>query len=328
MRDAGAVFARGGAHGARPGAGGTRRRRAPARVGPSLSLLRRPAPRRRGGGGRARPRGDLELVAASPDGKETARRGCAPTSSSTAGTRCCDAPRAAATATSRRATRCSSTPGRSRRGRDAARSASRRARRQLPRRAHRSRHPGFGARSSSTPRAGARRPGRSRTRRASSWTWTEVKASTRPGETAVVQVRAPFPGKLLVTVERDRVAGHADHDLTGNTATIEVPIRGRVPAERVHHGHARAGGGRTSSRAAGRAFGAVPLPVDRGGEQAEAAIRRPAEMRPDREAGGRGPHRAGCRRHRRRGGRGHPSAHRPEDARAVRATSTGGWRCR
>src|SRR6185369_3916300 len=46
-----------------------------------------------------------------------------------------------------------------------------------------------------------------------------------PGETASVQVRAPFPGKLLVTVEREGVLYSEVHTMTGNTATVEVPIR-------------------------------------------------------------------------------------------------------
>ncbi len=42
----------------------------------------------------------------------------------------------------------------------------------------------------------------------------------------MVQVRAPFPGKLLLTVEREGVLDTQVHTLTGNTATIEVPMRG------------------------------------------------------------------------------------------------------
>ncbi|HYN23406.1 MAG TPA: MG2 domain-containing protein, partial [Thermoanaerobaculia bacterium] len=52
------------------------------------------------------------------------------------------------------------------------------------------------------------------------------KEEYAPGETAIVQVRAPFSGKILLTVERDRVMETQVHELTGNTAKIEVPIRG------------------------------------------------------------------------------------------------------
>ncbi len=75
------------------------------------------------------------------------------------------------------------------------------------------------------------------------------KAEYQPGDTAVVQVRAPFAGKLLVTVERDRVLDTQVYDLTGNTATVAGADPRRVPAQRLRHGHAGAEGGRPGGRA-------------------------------------------------------------------------------
>ncbi len=144
------------------------------------------------------------------------------------------------------------------------------------------------------------------------------KTEYASGDTAVVQVRAPFAGKLLLTVERDRVLDTQVHTLTGNTAKIELPVSRRVAAERLRHGHAGAGGGRPR---AGLGRPRLRRRADLGephGEQAGAADRGAgrdaAEPRPDggREDGAQFDRDGG------RGGRGHPAAHRAEDARAVR----------
>ncbi len=85
----------------------------------------------------------------------------------------------------------------------------------------------------------------------------------RAGQTATVEVRAPFPGKLLLTVEGDRVLETVVRELEGNTATIELPVRESwrpnvyVTATMVRRAADLEPGG------AGRAFGALPLYVDR-----------------------------------------------------------------
>jgi alpha-2-macroglobulin len=45
-----------------------------------------------------------------------------------------------------------------------------------------------------------------------------------PGSTADVLIRSPFPGKLLLTLETDRVVGQQLVSLTGNTANVSLPI--------------------------------------------------------------------------------------------------------
>jgi len=102
-----------------------------------------------------------------------------------------------------------------------------------------------------------------------------------PGETAVVQVRAPFPGRLLLTVERGRVLHSQIHTLEGNTARLEVPVRGEwrpnvyVTATVVRSADALEPG------EPGRAFGAVPLAVDRTSNRLELEVDAPAEIRPE-----------------------------------------------
>ncbi|MFW6198490.1 MAG: alpha-2-macroglobulin family protein, partial [Acidobacteriota bacterium] len=50
----------------------------------------------------------------------------------------------------------------------------------------------------------------------------------RPGDVARVQVRAPFAGRLLLTVERQGVRYTQVHDMAGNTATLRVPVAGEL----------------------------------------------------------------------------------------------------
>ena len=101
----------------------------------------------------------------------------------------------------------------------------------------------------------------------------------RPGDTATVQVRAPFAGKLLLTVEGGRVLDTQVHTLTGNTATLQVPVRGAyrpnvyVTATLVRSSADLEPGG------VARAFGAVALPVDRTANRLATTIHVAQEVR-------------------------------------------------
>ncbi|HEX7184844.1 MAG TPA: alpha-2-macroglobulin [Thermoanaerobaculia bacterium] len=107
------------------------------------------------------------------------------------------------------------------------------------------------------------------------------KEEYAPGDTARVQVKAPFSGKLLLTVERDRVLETQVHTLTGNTATIDVPIsadyrpNAYVTATLVRKVEDLEPG------SAGRAFGAVALSVDRAANRLTPGIVAPQEIRPN-----------------------------------------------
>lgn len=103
----------------------------------------------------------------------------------------------------------------------------------------------------------------------------------QPGDTAKVQVRAPFPGKLLLTVERDKVFHTEVLTLDGNTATVEIPIRPEYrPNAYVTATLVRRVGDLTPG-SVGRAFGAVPLPVARTSNRLYPKIEAPAEVRPE-----------------------------------------------
>jgi len=101
----------------------------------------------------------------------------------------------------------------------------------------------------------------------------------RSGDVATVQVKAPFPGKLLLTVEGDRVLHRVVHELKGNTAAIELPVRAdwrpnvHVSAVLVRRAGDLEPGG------SGRAFGAVPLFVDRAANRLDLDLEVPETVR-------------------------------------------------
>ncbi|MDJ0850512.1 MAG: MG2 domain-containing protein [Myxococcota bacterium] len=100
-----------------------------------------------------------------------------------------------------------------------------------------------------------------------------------PGERALVQVRAPFAGRLLLTVEREGVLHQEVHSLEGNTARIPITLRGDyrpnvyVTATLVRDADDLEPG------AVARAFGAVSVNVDRLRHRLPVAIEAAEEMR-------------------------------------------------
>ena len=47
----------------------------------------------------------------------------------------------------------------------------------------------------------------------------------RPGQTAKLYVKAPFPGTLLLTIEREKVLSYQTIVMKNNTTTLSIPIR-------------------------------------------------------------------------------------------------------
>ena len=107
------------------------------------------------------------------------------------------------------------------------------------------------------------------------------KTEYQPGEEATVQIKAPFAGKLLVTIERDGITHTQIHDLSGNTATVKVPI----VAEYRPNAYVTATLIRSAKDlepgTAGRAFGAIPLNVDQTSNRLKVDIAAPTEVRPN-----------------------------------------------
>ena len=95
------------------------------------------------------------------------------------------------------------------------------------------------------------------------------KLAYRPGETAKLNIKAPFPGTLLLTVERDRVLSHRTIAMKENTATVSIPVRDSykpnvylsgtliraIPTDTIVQPD-------NKSLLPARAFGVVPLKID------------------------------------------------------------------
>ena len=100
------------------------------------------------------------------------------------------------------------------------------------------------------------------------------------GNTAMVQVKAPFKGKLWLTVEREKVYYSRIVTLTGNTAQIPIPIRPEYrPNAYVTATIIRSSKDLSADQPA-RAFGAIPLPVDRLPHRFDLDVDIPDEIRP------------------------------------------------
>ena len=104
-----------------------------------------------------------------------------------------------------------------------------------------------------------------------------------PGEAATVLVKAPFSGKLLLAVERDGVYHTQVHTLDGNTASLSVPIldeyrpNAYVTATLVRKVEDLEPGG------VARAFGALPINVDRTSNRLDVSVTVPATVRSESE---------------------------------------------
>ena len=95
------------------------------------------------------------------------------------------------------------------------------------------------------------------------------KPTYRPGQTAKLNIKAPFPGTLLLTVERDRVLSHRTIVMKENTATLSIPVRdGYKPNVYISATLTRAIPMDTVSQPdnksllPARAFGVIPLKID------------------------------------------------------------------
>jgi len=101
-----------------------------------------------------------------------------------------------------------------------------------------------------------------------------------PGETARVQVRAPFPGKLILTVEREKVLHWQTVDLKENTATLSIPVREEYKPNAYVSVHLVRSTESLERDAPVRAFGVAPFKVNTEKHRLEVTLSAPEEMRP------------------------------------------------
>jgi uncharacterized protein YfaS (alpha-2-macroglobulin family) len=101
----------------------------------------------------------------------------------------------------------------------------------------------------------------------------------RAGDIATIQVRSPFPGRLLLAVEQEEILDVRSYELTGNTATIRLPLRRAYRPNAYLTATLVRSVGAIEPGAVGRAFGAVPLNVERGTNRLAVELEAPDEVR-------------------------------------------------
>ncbi len=105
----------------------------------------------------------------------------------------------------------------------------------------------------------------------------------KPGETANIQIKAPFSGRVLVTVEREKVYDTKVLDLKENTGMIAIPIKAEYQPNVYVSVHLIRTAKKLEKRAPTRAFGTIPLMVDNSSNRINVAITAPNEIRPNRD---------------------------------------------
>ncbi|SNC68119.1 hypothetical protein SAMN06265337_2184 [Hymenobacter gelipurpurascens] len=104
------------------------------------------------------------------------------------------------------------------------------------------------------------------------------KPKYEPGETANLLLKTPFPGRVLVTVERDRVLDHFYVNTDEKSARVSIPIRtGHVPNVYVTATAIREIKDNRLPLTVARGF--VPLTVEKPGAKLQVAIKAPAQSR-------------------------------------------------
>ncbi|NLC53702.1 MAG: hypothetical protein GX770_07025, partial [Firmicutes bacterium] len=103
------------------------------------------------------------------------------------------------------------------------------------------------------------------------------------GEEAQLQIKAPFAGKALVTVERERVYDYWIVDLADNTGVLSIPVKEEYKPNVYLSVHLLRSVNDLEDHAPARAFGTIPLMVDNNKARLGIDLMVPAELRPNQE---------------------------------------------
>ena len=108
------------------------------------------------------------------------------------------------------------------------------------------------------------------------------RTSYTPGGKASVQIRAPFSGTLLLTVERDRVLDVMTLEMEENTAVVDLPIRKDYFPNAYVTATIIRPAAKVTGDAPARAFGMAPLMIDKDERTLGIAITAPDVIKPRR----------------------------------------------
>ncbi len=103
------------------------------------------------------------------------------------------------------------------------------------------------------------------------------------GDQAQLQIKAPFGGKALVTVERERVYDYWIVDLKENTGVVSIPVKEEYKPNAYLSVHLLRPLQSLEKHAPARAFGTIPLPVDCSSAKLGIKLATAEEIRPHQE---------------------------------------------
>jgi len=106
------------------------------------------------------------------------------------------------------------------------------------------------------------------------------KASYKVGEQAQVQIRSPFAGTLILTVEREGILDQKIIEMPENTATITLPVREEYKPNVYVAGELIRSERSSEVHAPVRAYGAYPLMVDCSEERLTLDLKAPNHIDP------------------------------------------------
>ena len=109
------------------------------------------------------------------------------------------------------------------------------------------------------------------------------KATYQPGEIAKAQIKAPFSGKLILTVEREKVLSFRTVTMEENTAVIDVPIRAEYKPNVYLSASLIRSTTSLEKHAPARAFGVIPLKLNDDANRLAVEIDAVSQFRPNQE---------------------------------------------
>ena len=107
------------------------------------------------------------------------------------------------------------------------------------------------------------------------------KATYQPGEVAKAQIKAPFSGKLILTIERDNPLSYRTVMLRENTAVIDIPVRAAYTPNVYISANLIRSTKSLERHAPARAFGVAPLRIDSEAKRLTVQLNAPEKIRPN-----------------------------------------------
>lgn len=105
----------------------------------------------------------------------------------------------------------------------------------------------------------------------------------KPGEVAKAQIKAPFAGKLILTVEREKVLSYRTVTMRENTAVIDVPILDEYKPNVYLSASLIRSTTSLEKHAPARAFGVIPLKLNDDANRLSVKIDAVEKTRPNQE---------------------------------------------